>query len=752
MMANKLRQTPEKSDWGTRRQFVALVLSILGMTSICTAQAFVVYDVDASAFPEMKAKFWVTDPAGKIVRDILPEDVVVEEFDRPKQVVSVTCPPPEPPQPFSVVIVMQRMHESAINVVKQALASTWVGEVSADSAEFALITYTYWNATLVQDFTTNRELIRSAINSVPAGVWGTNGLQDALMSVPNGAFHVHQRAKWKRLILHFGYMGAQVNRPEQILERADSLDLMMFSHAFVSPASDVLRGLCERSGGFIIERAQDSYSEVLRALRYAGAAIQASHCEVRWLATDCAAYKSLRVSIPRLGVADQLEFEIPREHLPRLEFLPSTRVVFGETSPGAKTRRSVTMTAVRGPGHVQSISSDHQAVRIVDYGGAAPPFTLPEGQSRTLTLEFSPGDSLYALCHIELDADVCLGRSLFTSGGWLDKAPVEKAVQVVRPNGNERFGSGSEQLLTWSPLWLEDRMRLDFSTDGGLTWIRIADSVTDTSYGWIVPDMPSEQCLFRVTPLRQRPMIGDMVLIPEGTFLMGDATGVGSLFEAPLHEVTISRPFLMSRTEVTHGDYNTILRLGLKSVANPDMPVGHALWYEAIAYCNARSKREGLDTCYSGSGRKTDCDFLANGYRLPTEAEWEYACRAGSTTDFYAGNMIHNACTELDPVLNTVGWYCGNTDRMMPVAQKVPNAFGLFDMHGNVREWCWDNHIDDYYSWCPRVDPRGGIYYAGGRSDRGGDYGWHASACRSAERAEGVPEQTRLGFRVVRNF
>ncbi len=724
-----------------------LVLSIVWLTNASNAQRIVVYDVVTSDYPEMKAKFWVIDPAGRIVRDITPEDVVVEEFDRVKQDVSVTCPPPAPPQSLSVVILLQRLEEKEILVAKLAL-NAWIREIAADSIEFALISYS--NATLVHDFTTSRDSIRTAINAVPAGGWSTGGLTDALTSSPNGAFQVLKRARWKRVILHLCCSGDAERHPWELLAEAEELEIMMFSSSFIMSAGNVLHDLCARSGGFVVERLQANYGEVLTALRHAGAAAQASPCELRWRATDCKSYKGLRVSIPRLGVANEIEFETPREVYTRLEYLPSAAVRFGETIPGTRTRRSVTITARRGAVHVQSISPDNPAVRIVDYGGVSPPFTVYENQRRTLTLEFSPADSCYTLSRIEVDADVCLGNVLHADGGWLSKPRPERVVRVIRPNGGERFGAGSEQLLTWDPLSAEERVRLEYSIDVGFTWMLIADSVTGTSYRWDIPNTPSETCLFRVQPLRWR--LGEMVLISDGTFRMGDMTGVGTIDEVPVRQVTITQPFLMSHTEVTHGDFNTVLGYGLASVPDPDLPVGHALWYDAVAYCNARSKLEGLDTCYSGSGRATDCDFLANGYRLPTEAEWEYSCRAGSEADFSTGNLTHNSCAELDSALDAVGWYCANTDSMMKVALKASNAFGLFDMHGNVHEWCWDSLVGDYYSWGPSADPRGGIYYAGGRATRGGRFSWTAYSCRSAARSDSVPEQNRLGFRVVRNF
>ncbi len=246
-----------------------------------------------------------------------------------------------------------------------------------------------------------------------------------------------------------------------------------------------------------------------------------------------------------------------------------------------------------------------------------------------------------------------------------------------------------------------------------------------------------------------------MALIPAGTFSMGDITGTGNSDELPVHEVTLTHPFLMARTEVTQAQYEIVMGDNPSSRKGPDLPVEKVTWYEAVEFCNALSRREGLDSCYSGSGANILCDFTANGYRLPTEAEWEYACRAGSQADFYTGNLTHSGQSPLDSALDRAGWYGGNSGSTThPVGKKHPNAFGLYDMHGNVREWCWDWYGSSYYASSPTEDPNGpetGSY----RVIRGGSWFLIARYCRSAHRytlSSPVDRSSVYGFRVVRTY
>jgi hypothetical protein len=178
----------------------------------------------------------------------------------------------------------------------------------------------------------------------------------------------------------------------------------------------------------------------------------------------------------------------------------------------------------------------------------------------------------------------------------------------------------------------------------------------------------------------------------------------------------------------------------------PQLPTEMIGWGKAALYCNMRSEAEGLTPCYNEYG---ECDFEANGYRLPTEAEWEYACRAGSDGTFSFGS---------DPrELDDYAWYGANSAKQThPAGSKKPNAWGLFDMHGNVAEWFNDYYDPAYYRTGPRNNPRGPA--AGDKNVlRGGHWASSAQACGSAARFGEEPgfsdacfSRDAIGFRCVR--
>ena len=230
--------------------------------------------------------------------------------------------------------------------------------------------------------------------------------------------------------------------------------------------------------------------------------------------------------------------------------------------------------------------------------------------------------------------------------------------------------------------------------------------------------------------------------IPAGTFLMGTSVdGTDKHDDAAQHQVTITKAFYIQTTEVTQGQWNKLMgtqpwmgwffsRYG--TLIGQNQPTTNVFWSDAVLFCKILSEKEG----------KT--------YRLPTEAEWEYACRAGTETRWSFGNS--------EKVLGDYAWYFKNAwdideKYAHQVGLKRPNAFGLYDMHGNVLEWCHDYYEEDYYQQSPTNDPLGPAQ-GSFRICRGGSWGNFSRNSRSAGRVRfGADYPSNIfGFRLVREL
>jgi formylglycine-generating enzyme required for sulfatase activity len=229
------------------------------------------------------------------------------------------------------------------------------------------------------------------------------------------------------------------------------------------------------------------------------------------------------------------------------------------------------------------------------------------------------------------------------------------------------------------------------------------------------------------------------VLLPAGSFLMGSPPGVGAADEHPQHRVILTRPFYMQTTEVTQGQWRAVMGEGSynKFDGNDRLPVEGVNWVMAQQFITALNKRE-----------KTAK------YRLPTEAEWEYACRAGTTTPFYTGATISTNQANYDGrTIYGPGKKGVFRRKTLPVGSFPPNAWGLYDMHGNVWEWCSDYYDENYYAHSPQKDPQG-PKKGDWRIIRGGSWDFEVESLRSARRygiyGFGRPSHN-IGFRVVRD-
>ena len=223
-----------------------------------------------------------------------------------------------------------------------------------------------------------------------------------------------------------------------------------------------------------------------------------------------------------------------------------------------------------------------------------------------------------------------------------------------------------------------------------------------------------------------------MSRIPGGLFTMGDKDG--DVDETP-HKVSVDA-FTIDKYLVTQEEYEKVMGENIARWTGKQNPVEQVRWSDAVHYCNNRSSQEGLEPCYDTE--TWECNYDSNGYRLPTEAEWEYVCRAGTTTTFFFGKNLND--------LKIFSWFKENSGgRPRPVGKKLPNPWGIFDVYGNVWEWCNDFYKVDYYQESPEINPKGPDF-GDNKVLRGGSWDSDSSQCRSSYRYNEVPGYTDICF------
>jgi formylglycine-generating enzyme len=271
-----------------------------------------------------------------------------------------------------------------------------------------------------------------------------------------------------------------------------------------------------------------------------------------------------------------------------------------------------------------------------------------------------------------------------------------------------------------------------------------------------------------------------MASLPGMVFVEGGSFSMGNNFpyfphlpsDGTVHTVTLD-PYYIGKYEVTQSDFYATMGYNPSYFAGrTDRPVERVSWYETLAYCNKRSVTEGLSPCYSYSGYGTNpdswpegwdnqilnnnftCNFAVNGYRLPTEAEWEFAAKGGNRSH----NEMYSGVYGLDSLafyeIDTAVWYNGNSsDQTHAVGQKLWNEIGAFDMSGNVFEWCWDWYDGSYYNVSPTSNPKGpdnGTI----KVFRGGSWYIGPDGCRVSARYTYSQNDKNyfLGFRLARTL
>jgi serine/threonine protein kinase/formylglycine-generating enzyme required for sulfatase activity len=462
-------------------------------------------------------------------------------------------------------------------------------------------------------------------------------------------------------------------------------------------------------------------------------------------------------------------------------------VDLGETPPSFLLDAIATAPAAESRNIVQAL--EHIKISVLpDIAKLADSTTDPKAKARYAILALNLGDPAPAARALAIREDP-IDRTTFIDLYPAWHGDLGAVAEELRASSNEPFRSGlCAALGVLAPQDLQTEERDALTKVFTELFLKAPDGGTHSAGSWALRtwkqplpsvEQPAELPASRRWHVNRQGMT--LILVPEGRFIMGFANTNAAINNAAAHTVSLNRSFLLCDREVTIEQFQRFVDdpdyplsekpdnlKGMKGPWQfegqlPDCPVQIVNWYDAILYCNWLSKKEGKQPCYARSGPKEmvmewtndkqenveydkwACDFAKDGYRLPTEAEWEYACRAVSAKAFCCGDNVESVAA--------YGWLVNNSrSRDEPGGRKLPNAWGLFDMHGNVWEWCHDWYGSYDKGDGRTVDPVGPPTGAK-RVFRGGCRGVEPASCQSAYRACLQPSfrMSILGFRVARS-
>ncbi|MBC8144505.1 MAG: choice-of-anchor D domain-containing protein, partial [bacterium] len=478
---------------------LCIALLTLACVATASAQRLTISELDTSKFPVIGARIYPLDRDGILLDGLDESDFRVIENGSKRRILSLKCTPPSREQPLSTVLTIDvsgSMSSAGARAgtpnmdLARAAASSWIDEMP-DGSETALTIFDH-GSLIVQDFTDDRDLLRASILALsPNG--GTN-YDAGLVKAPSGALAIADKGKHKRVVI-FLTDGRGRGDEREIVAHAARIGATIFCVTLGMPAPEVLKNIARRTGGECYENVStlEDARAVYRTILFR--AMGGEPCEITWNSESaCTVGRELSIEIPSLSLAAVDNYSAPASSIARLDVEPPA-VTFGTVRPGETLERSVTLTAINRDVNVSRIAAVGLASNFtIDIG--SDPFVLRAGERRVLKVRYRATDSNYHFARWRIENDACVGGAIFASVGIGN--PPEPSINVVHPNGGERFHAGDITEIVWDGVRPSDTVHIDYSTDAGRSWLPVVARAGGLAYQWRVPATPSNRCLARV--------------------------------------------------------------------------------------------------------------------------------------------------------------------------------------------------------------------------------------------------------------
>jgi hypothetical protein len=479
-------------------RFLSFVMFVFAAAvEISTAQTLSVFDVDASGFPMVKAKLYVFDKSGNPISNLSASNITVTEDGVKRPVASFKSPPPKPPTALSSILTIDISGSMCGEGLEQAKAAAraWINALPLGKSECAITTFHTEN-NFVQDFTKDRTKLLKTLDGINCE--GGTDFNAGFIKSSAGALRVAEAGQYKRVIV-FLTDGMADGNENEIIQQALKLGTTIFCVTLDNSTPAILKNVALRTGGqhFDNVTTQTQAEKIYRTIL--GMAQGGDPCEMEWTSGGCEISRTVEIRVSGPELSATAHYSRDSVSLPQLAFSPSSSIKFGIVKPGESVKNTLKITANFEAIRIVKITGTNDQIKIINWGGTAPPFTLRPNESRIFTIAFSPKDSAYAFARFEIESDACYGNYFYAAGGDESKNVMQQALKLLYPNSGEEFVAGNEMEIRWGGVLPEEKVRLEFSTDLGKTWTLITDTANGLRYKWRVPKISGSQCLTRVS-------------------------------------------------------------------------------------------------------------------------------------------------------------------------------------------------------------------------------------------------------------
>jgi len=494
---------------GTKPMKKLIFILILMLAYKASSQSINLFDIDASEFPKMKAKFFAFDENGNQLRPNIGE-LQLSEDGINREITGVGCPPPQPPEVVSIAMSIDlsgsmlsgQTQIPPIDLCKNT-GKHLIQILNMPPTEMALQIYSS-SPIIAQNFTTDRELILTSLNWIRAG--GSNDFYEHLLDIKSGLFNVAKTGKHKKIAILFtdAWWHSLSNKELQECKQiCDEYNIKFFGVIYSRLESEPngikksLQELADYTDGFLFDGVTSNDLAIQIANQLRSLSQVSSPCTIEWQSDYNCVVKTSQITLRNdiYNTFDSKNLKLSIASNPKLIASPIS-ILFEDYEIGANTVLYTTVTAMNGDVEVFDIISSNNRFDINPKA-----FSLKEGESIILEVLYNAESDEYNFSHFSLITNIC-PLSIYAIGGDRKIRPIKPTLKLTRPNGGEKYIVGSDEMITWEGIAEDKEVKLEYSSDNGLRWNMLSENAKALEFQWInIPKPTSQNCLVRVSEI-----------------------------------------------------------------------------------------------------------------------------------------------------------------------------------------------------------------------------------------------------------